>query len=118
MRNDPYTLIVALDEKAEAHGTLYLDDEHTFAHQTSSIYSTVNFDFVNNSLKSTITANKFPTATTIERIVIVGLQGKQPTTVSSSSNSRLEFYYDTIEDSLTIRKPNLQVTESWEIILQ
>lgn len=31
MVNDPYTLVVALDEGGKAEGDLYLDDGHSFA---------------------------------------------------------------------------------------
>ena len=30
MRDDPYTLTVALDTDGKAEGTLYIDDEHTY----------------------------------------------------------------------------------------
>lgn len=33
MREDPYTLVVALDAEGKAQGTLYMDDEHTFEYR-------------------------------------------------------------------------------------
>lgn len=32
MTNDPFTLIIALDDKGQAEGDLYLDDGHSFAY--------------------------------------------------------------------------------------
>lgn len=33
MREDPYTLVVALNTEGKAQGTLYIDDEHTFEYR-------------------------------------------------------------------------------------
>ena len=40
MRDDPYTLVVALNTEGKAQGTLYIDDEHTFEYRqvSSSIF--------------------------------------------------------------------------------
>lgn len=36
MREDPYTLVIALDSDGKAQGTLYIDDEHTFDYRQVS----------------------------------------------------------------------------------
>lgn len=37
MRDDPYTLSVAVDLDGNAQGTLYIDDEHTFEYRQVSM---------------------------------------------------------------------------------
>ncbi|OQS03108.1 neutral alpha-glucosidase [Thraustotheca clavata] len=121
MRKDPYTLIVALDEAKNAHGELYMDDEFTFAHSTSKVFSKVQFKYDNGKLVSSIEKDAFATDVTIERIVIVGLQ-KSGAAVhkleSSGEKVKLDSYYDSLEDTLTIRKPNLRTLSAWTLLVE
>ncbi|KAF0687093.1 Aste57867_21174 [Aphanomyces stellatus] len=121
MRQDPYTLVVTLDAAKTATGTLYLDDEHTFAFETAGAYSSVEFQFANGALTATVDARGFDSDVTIERIVVVGLQKKPAGGVQLTHGSgvppvALDSVYDAIEDSFTIRKPAVRVTDaSWTI---
>lgn len=45
MREDPYTLVVALDTDRKAQGTLYIDDEHTFDYRQVRLQFLICFPF-------------------------------------------------------------------------
>ena len=46
---DPFTLIIALDDKQSASGSLYLDDGRSFAHEQGH-FSNTTFTFGNGAL--------------------------------------------------------------------
>ncbi|PGH27144.1 hypothetical protein AJ80_01100 [Polytolypa hystricis UAMH7299] len=80
MKWDPYTLIVVLDKKGEAEGTLYVDDGETFDYQNGA-YIHRQFTFANSALssgdlgtKGSKTAQYLKTmaAVRVEKIIVVG----------------------------------------------
>jgi len=86
MKADPYTLFVALDANKKASGNLYMDDEETFTHFTSSSYAEANFSADFSSPSATISnsasigdgwidqALTMSTNRAIERIIIMGVE--------------------------------------------
>eukprot|EP00831_Metopus_contortus_P040195 TRINITY_DN31491_c0_g1_i1.p1 TRINITY_DN31491_c0_g1~~TRINITY_DN31491_c0_g1_i1.p1 ORF type:complete len:290 (-),score=38.63 TRINITY_DN31491_c0_g1_i1:23-892(-) len=71
-RNSPFSLLLALNEKQEAQGTLFLDDGKTFNYSTLQKYSAVSFEFKEHSLRSKIHSTNFFTSQTITKIKIIG----------------------------------------------
>ena len=49
MKNDPYTLIIALDANYQAKGFIYLDDQYTRDYQ-DNIYSYLNIEYSNDEI--------------------------------------------------------------------
>ncbi|RHY33838.1 hypothetical protein DYB32_008752 [Aphanomyces invadans] len=122
MRRDPYTLVVALNHAKTATGELYIDDEHTFAFETDKKFSQVQFTFDHGTLTSSVISNGYLSDVTVERIVVVGMQKPATKATLTSGNEHtvtvLETAYDSIEDALTIRKPNVGATAEWSIQIE
>lgn len=120
MRNDPYTLVVALDSKGKASGYLYIDDGTTFRYlnrKDSSVY--IHYTFADNKLTSTLVGdNRFSTPSWVERVIILGLKpGSYKATAHIDGQEKsLETIYDT-RKSLTIRKPGFNIAKEWHINL-
>jgi len=116
MKNDPYTLVVALDNNKQASGELYIDDENSFDYQ-KGIFLRRKFDYENNKLTSSaIGSESYSAVNTIERIVIYGLD-KAPSSVNLEGSGKLEFTFQTINGvgKLTVRKPDVLITKTWTI---
>ncbi|KAJ3326752.1 hypothetical protein HDU76_012674 [Blyttiomyces sp. JEL0837] len=126
--HDPFTLVVALDSKGEAKGTLYVDDGHSYAHEKGS-YVLTNFEYKAGVLKATpsrlknVAGGKAPTAETlaalnnrIERVIVVGLK-KAPGSVSIKGGAKLDFKSETVEGGVlvTVKDPKVMVGAEWSI---
>ncbi|CRK87777.1 CLUMA_CG001536, isoform A [Clunio marinus] len=121
MQDDPFTLIVAVDENNTAKGTLYIDDEKTFEYRQGK-YLYLDFEFKDGVLSSRYIDEtaKFSTKTWLERVVIVGLN-KTPTSAtlrtSDNKSTQLEII-DVKKTSFVIRKPGVSMMDNtWSITL-
>ena len=116
MVNDPYTLTVALDTALEASGEIYLDDKRTFAFETEAQYTQVKLTASKNGLQAALLHRKFVFKGWIERIDVYGFQGTNlpKQIVRKNDGAALQFSYDAASDRLTIRKPDVLVTDTWE----
>lgn len=128
MRDDPYTLVVTLDSASKASGQLYLDDGITFDFQRKGAFRLRQFDYAPASaqqhvLKSIqVSGGKvYAPSNTVERIVVAGLNGKAPASITAQDGDggsrSLTFTYDAAADVLTIRKPDVKVAYDWSIQL-
>jgi alpha 1,3-glucosidase len=148
MVNDPFTLRIALNEKHEAYGDLYLDDGHSFLYEKGQ-YLYLSFAFENNTLKATrgnlskvildknsrrmLPSEKYTVSNTIEKIIIAGYPSKPKkitltmhATEPSTSNlpeaidlqAELEFTYDATMKKLTVRKPLVAIDSKWSIAFE
>ncbi len=129
MYYDPYTLFVFPGSCGAAHGELYLDDEHSLAHEMG-MFSLRKFSFNGKEIRSTsarsaihpvasvevIQANPdFSVINTVERIVLAG-QAVAPNkiTIRNSVDSQLmelQFLFDRDTRTLTIKKPDVRVMD-------
>lgn len=119
MKDDPYTLVVAVDKNALAKGTLYIDDETSFEYRSGK-YLYLEFEFKDNVLSSKkidATAT-YPTKSWLERVVLVGL-AKTPKSAtlhqSNGESSTLEVYQE--GGAAIVRKPGVSMLDSWSIKL-
>ncbi|ORX49715.1 hypothetical protein BCR36DRAFT_370725 [Piromyces finnis] len=131
MKHDPYTLLIALDEKNEAYGEFYSDDGKSFDYQRS-FYVYRSFKFANNVL----TSSKFKSLTDVaetedesellliservERIVILGMNGANVKGVRINYNGYmkdLEFSMDENNSNvITIKNPGFEIKDlNWKI---
>lgn len=126
MIGDPYTLFIALNKAGQAGGTLYMDDEETFAHQRKDEFAEAQFS-ANLGGDGTIT-NKVTVGAgwtenvaelldqrTIERIVIMGIS--RPPTKISVGDSDVEFIFNESSKVLVIRKPGVSALSDWDMIV-
>lgn len=121
MENDPVTLVVAVDENKHAKGTLYIDDEKSFAYRHGK-YLYLEFEFKDGVLSSRMideTAS-YTTKVWLERVIIVGLD-KVPSgaTLRTANNQATKVdIIDASKTAFTIRKPGVSMMESsWSITL-
>lgn len=127
MKHDPYTLLIALDEKNEASGIFYSDDGNTYDY-TRGFYIYRKFTFANNIL----TSAKYRSATDvnetrdeselmliserIERIRILGINGHSIKSIQLVINGvvkNLEYIIEANDGHVvTIKDPGFEIKET------
>lgn len=116
MARDPYTLVVALDEKGKASGELFQDDGETFDFVEGK-YIHRRFTFENSQLSNLnihTGSLSYGPELTIQRILVRGL-AHAPAAVSLLGGDSLSFVWHEEAAQLTIRKPGVFVTKEWAI---
>lgn len=122
---DPITLLITPDASGQAEGSLYMDDEHTLAHETQSLHALVHFTLDKGTLECVIAEGSYRPVNTIERIVIAG-QRVSPKRVrlSNTTGSKvgedkdLTFVFNADADTVTIKKPDVAAVSRWTILLE
>ncbi|MCO5584511.1 hypothetical protein L7F22_038439 [Adiantum nelumboides] len=128
--NDPYTLVVALDDMLEAEGELYIDDGKSFDFAAGA-YIHRKFTFskgrlTSSNIKAKNDGKKFTSSCLIERIVLLGVRAKDLSGVKHAvvqpHNRRVELEVGPLvlregpqSNAYIIRKPNVLVSEDWSI---
>jgi mannosyl-oligosaccharide alpha-1,3-glucosidase len=116
MKNDPYTLYIALDPFSEnATGTLHVDDEDSFAYQTGG-YTDVVLSATSSSITNVVASVGYDSASTVERILLAGL-AKPPKRIAVQGGEELDFSQQR-SDLIIIRKPDLPMTSGWTITIE
>ncbi|EDV29833.1 uncharacterized protein TRIADDRAFT_37096 [Trichoplax adhaerens] len=119
MYDDPYTLTVALNRKAQALGQLYIDDGHSFDYSKGE-FSLRKFTYEDNVLSSRPGSayGNYKTNSWLEKIVVLGMKNKPSKISVSGKNStprKLKFKYDRENRRLTVKKPEVNIVDDWEI---
>lgn len=127
MVNDPYTLVIALNSSQSAEGELYVDDGKSFEFQRGA-YIHRRFIFSDGKLTSLNMAPSgnngrlFSTECVVERIILLGHPSRPKSALIEPSNKETEIEMgplrvqrSRIASVLTIRKPNVRVTDDWTI---
>ena len=127
MVNDPYSLVIAVDNNQSAVGELYVDDGETLDY-TRGLYTLKTFSFFGNTLTSSNTQSKYNVGVGIEKITIVGLDQKFTKAVFvDHSNGNSVDIHCTVQSlasgySVVLKKPgNMQPiidSDNWSITLQ
>ncbi|XP_055354259.1 neutral alpha-glucosidase AB-like isoform X2 [Paramacrobiotus metropolitanus] len=120
---DPITLSIAMNDKNTGKGLLYLDDGTTRDHlQGEFVY--MEFTLENNILKSKIlhSANKYKTRVWLERVFITGWKFR-PSSIEihelpRGEKSQLEFFFDEKHNILTVRKPAVNLSKEWAMVIR
>jgi len=125
MKADPYTLFIALDSSKRASGSLYMDDEETFAHMTNDECAEASFVADFSSSASVISnsvsvgdgwidnALTMSTDRAIERIVIMGVEA-EPKSIAQDGEE-VYFHFDADNHLLVLRKPYVSALLDWEL---
>lgn len=152
MKFDPFTLRVALNSKNTARGELYLDDGETYLHETGNIIwrefiaespkkgkglSLSSRDLVTQhpdgavdgvSLSKYDASNDFAkgmSSVKVERIVILGLNGK-PSKITTGDGKSLDWEFEAGVGSsgkegtasvLTIKNPGFIISADWDVVV-
>lgn len=122
MRNDPITLVVALDANLEARGALYVDDERTLAAELEGVFTEVAFTVTRDGLRSRVVApaqkeKRFTSIVWVEKVEIYGFGGAAnvPQRMLVDGERGVEFSYDAAADRVVVRKPMVLVTDDWDV---
>jgi alpha 1,3-glucosidase len=122
MKDDPYTLVVALNGNGAADGELYVDDGKSYDYQTKNAYLRRNFRFQGTELTSTsIGEGTLQLSTPIERVVVLGVKKPQKVTLKQKgkADKNLEFeYLSEPGNKVVIRKPDVAISEDWSIVFE
>ncbi|QSL64936.1 hypothetical protein MERGE_002240 [Pneumocystis wakefieldiae] len=135
MMNDPFTFVVALDNKGNAKGSLYLDDGVSFDNADGFyiykefMFFSNNLTFVSNDLHNSKNSQEYSKKmkdVRIEKLIILKsnsiiketntakvIQGKDSweveVTITLSNDKKTQIIF--------IRDPKLSITENWQLIL-
>ncbi|XP_034119570.1 neutral alpha-glucosidase AB [Drosophila albomicans] len=109
MLNDPYTLVICLDRQGKADGTLYLDDEKSYAYRDGQ-YIYVNYEFANNQLTNRFIGKpKYKSDAWIERIVIAGLNRVPSSATITVNGVAQQLEVEQRDAAVYIRKPSIKM---------
>ncbi|KAK9073102.1 hypothetical protein SSX86_007424 [Deinandra increscens subsp. villosa] len=136
MENDPYTLVIAVDSSGGAEGEVYIDDGKSYEFQKGGyihrrfIFSDGKLISVNLNVASSSSSSQgtsFYSDCTIERIILLGYSSssKPPKSARIEPTNRvadielgpLQIRSGVRSAVLTIRKPNVRVSDDWTIKL-
>lgn len=117
MIDDPVSLFIALDDKGEAEGTLFIDDEQSYQYRHGS-YLYLKFEFRNNTLASRLIDNdvSYSTKVQVGRILIAGIDKVPEYAVIDGRSERFDVI-TTSEKYFAIEMANLSMKEQWTITL-
>lgn len=122
MEEDPYTLYVALDSLGKAEGELYIDDGHTFKHETEKQFIHRQLSFSENTLLSSNLSpdSQYSTASWVEKVIILGANKPSSVTLitTDGNESSVEFEFEEDPAVLTLRKPRVNVGDNWSVELR
>ncbi|XP_065920024.1 neutral alpha-glucosidase AB-like [Dysidea avara] len=118
MVNDPYTLVVALDNKGKAKGQLYSDDGHSLDYKQGQ-YLVRDFQFANKKLTSSSGDPNgiYKTKEWLERVIVIGMN-VSPASITISSDEgekNLRFKYDAPKKVVEVKKPGLNISKDFVI---
>lgn len=117
MHEDPVTLHIAVDRNGRASGNLYIDDGKSFDYKEGKfIY--VNFKYENGLLQAKMIS---PPGTTtkswVEKVVVVGGGpiNNPAKIITKDGEKYVETLYNSLDGTLTIRKPGVNLGEEFTI---
>lgn len=120
MKNDPYTLYVALDDDQTASGDIYVDDYVSYDYERGA-YAHTNFTFSGTefSSKPTHSDGGSYASVPIERIVLIGLRNQYTTATLRDAKGRTATaqVIRGPNGSQIVRNPRLPIAGEWTISL-
>lgn len=122
MRNDPYTLIIALDDTCGAHGKLYIDDGESFAYENGEyldiIFSLHGGFKLHSQVKSPDENFQKSITAGIEKIIILSdrLSKAQEIIIEQNGNEIASNYtLDYTKNKLIINRLPLRINSDWSV---
>lgn len=134
MKWDPYTLVITLDQKGQAGGTLYVDDGETFEYQRGA-YIHRQFRFQDSTLLSQDIGTKGPktaeylktmAGVRVEKVIVIDPPKKWQERVSvtvaqdgaaETKTASMEFFSQPAGKApyAVVKKPNVGIGTNWKI---
>ena len=118
MKHDPFTLHVVADSLGNAEGYIYHDDRDGFGYEKGA-YAYMKVEMKNGVLRCKRDGEgRYEDHNLVERIVIrVRILPKSITIVVGGQRRPAMFMIDEKALEVTIRKPEVRLTEEWEMIM-
>lgn len=118
MKNDPYTVVVALNGTGHAQGTLYADDERSFEYRSGKyVHAVLRYaDGWLNSSRMDATA-AWDTALVVERVVIAGVNGtlKSVQVMVMGVENATAIEVQQVGNTFVVQGLVLKVNEEWQL---
>lgn len=134
MKWDPYTLVITLDQKGQADGTLYVDDGETFEYQRGA-YIHRHFHFQDSTFSSYDISTKGPktaeylktmAGVRVEKVIVIDppkeWQERVSVTVTrdgaaEATTASMEFFSQPAGKApyAVVKKPNVGIGTNWKI---
>ncbi|EGW31924.1 uncharacterized protein SPAPADRAFT_55511 [Spathaspora passalidarum NRRL Y-27907] len=118
MKNDPYTLVIALDENGQAKGDLYIDDGESFSYQNGE-KSYIGFQAVSEGISASVSVSEEFSrqieSVTVEKIVIVGVKGEISAVIIEQEGKKWNGKVSEKDSVTTIKNPKVKINSDWEI---
>lgn len=121
MKNDPYTMIIIVNEYEQADGELYIDDGVSFNYKNKNEYIFRSFSFrkgvVLNRAKEK--SSSFESDVLIERIIIAGYKHVNEVILyqDNKMTKLLNGYNDDV-GIMVIRNPKCYINMKWKIVMK
>ncbi|XP_055910340.1 neutral alpha-glucosidase AB-like [Eupeodes corollae] len=117
MKDDPYTLVVCLDKNGSSKGTLYIDDEKSYEYRKGK-YIYEQFEFKDNALKNSFaTTPDYDTPSTLERVIIAGLEKTPKSATIEYDGKSQELKVVSHEQAVAIENPGVNIAKEFVIKL-
>jgi len=124
MASDPFTLTAAIGADGAASGTLFVDDDLTFAYANGAFRHmafSLQVDGAANGLMQSKHVSgdvAFAPDNVVERIVVLGFPAAPKAvtvTAADGGATNVDFEYDAQSKVLTVRKPQLAISGDWTL---
>ena len=117
MMHDPFTLRVIADKQGRASGRIFHDARDGYGYEKGE-FADMEVTLDANVLACKRLAGVMDAANTIERVVL--RIGRVPASIeiqAAGQTRAAQFYVDEEVMEVTIRKPEIRVTEEWKIVI-
>lgn len=117
MKNDPYTLVIGLNNKGSASGQLYIDDYESFKYLDDN-YMVLEVESTNKQISSEIIkgGSEFIESVPnhIEKIIVLNHKGVNSITIKQGDSKVIgEFEYE--GNNMIIKRPNVKINSGWKV---
>ena len=119
MKNDPYTLVIALDANDKAEGYLYIDDEYTVDYKEGK-FSILNVKYDKGTISFEWVKKGYETEVKIEKIEILGRKKDMKNVVISNKGKeeKVEMNYIEENDVVELKKMKVKINFNSNIIIK
>jgi len=114
-RQNPFTLLVALDNAGNAQGQLFLDDGQSLDTLSSQTYSLINFSAAGQTITSQPILSNYVAVPLLTNVTVFGVVGTAAPVKVLVGNSSVSFNYDATIQKVTISGLSINITSSFQI---
>lgn len=118
MARDPFTLRVIADEEGRASGRVFHDARDGYGYERGE-FAEMRVTLEGNVLANVRVAGTMHAENRVERVVLrLGRVPAAITIVADGATRPAQFSVDAETKEVTIRKPEIRVTEEWKIVME